>query len=250
MKDGDPEAPGGLRTPKPDLTEEQLAALEKLTESLPVPLRVFRDRGLLSDKRRFYLEEALRHRTRTLVTVLHGVDNPHNQAAVLRSSEALGIQEVHLTGVSAFRPSSRVTQNAHRWLDVTQYDGYSDAFDALRSRGFRLLAAAAGPASLSLFEIDFIEPHAIILGSESRGLPNEVITACDATFTIPLYGLSQSLNVSVAAALSLSWAVETRRRAWGKPGDLTTEELAELRQRFYRTAANRRLPANADDLLS
>ena len=235
-----PDRPGGLRTPKPDPSSGELRELEKLTDALPESLRAFRDQGILSAKRRFYIEEALKHRTRTLVAVLHGIYDPHNQAAVLRSAEALGIQEVHLTGISAFRPSGRVTQNAHRWLDVAKYDDFGEAFDILRARGFRLLAAAPGADARTLFDLDFSQPTAVVLGSESRGLPAEVIAACDERFAIPLYGFSQSLNVSVAAALALSWGVESRRRQWGSPGDLTAAELAELRERFYRTAARGR----------
>ncbi len=242
--DGTP-SPRGGRTPKPPPTEEQLAELERLTDGLPDELRAYRDRGLLNPVRRFRLEEAIRHRTRTLVPVLHGVHDPHNQAAVMRSCEALGLQEFHfIQSVSgrSLHASPRVTQNAHRWIDVVEHADFDAAQSTLRDRELVLVAAAFTDAALPLQAMDFTRPMALLFGNESKGLPREIIEACDGTFVIPLYGLSQSLTMSVAAAVTLTWAVETRRRAWGEPGDLTPEERMELRQRFYETALRGNLP--------
>ena len=105
-----------------------------------------------------------------------------------------------------------------------------------------LLAAAPNKQAVPLFQIDFTRPVALVFGSEPSGLPDELLAVCDGTFVIPMYGLSQSLNISVASAVSLAWAVETRRRAWGEPGDLTEEERMALRRRFYATAARGRSP--------
>jgi tRNA (guanosine-2'-O-)-methyltransferase len=242
--DGTP-SPRGGRTPKPPPTEDQLAELERLTDALPADLRAFRDRGLLNPIRRFRLEEALRHRTRTLVPILHGVHDPHNQAAVMRSCEALGLQEFHFIQSAEGRSlhaSPRVTQNAHRWIDVIEHDNFDAAQNTLRDRGLGLYAAAFTDAAIPLREMDFARPMAILFGNESKGLPSEIIEACDGTFVIPLYGLSQSLNISVAAAVTLTCAVEARRRAWGSPGDLTAEEQSELRRRFYDIALRGDLP--------
>jgi tRNA (guanosine-2'-O-)-methyltransferase len=217
--------------------------LEELTDNLPPELRAYRDQGLLSPQRRFYLEQALAHRTRTLATILAGTHDPHNQAAVMRTCESLGIQEVHLAlGDETFRPSPKVTQNAHRWLDVVSHPDFAAVADALRDRGFKIFAAALEDRAESLYEIDFTHPVAVVFGSEPTGLPENVLAACDGSFRIPMYGLSQSYNISVAAAITLSSAVESRRRAWGKPGDLDAEELMALRRRFYETAARGRTP--------
>jgi tRNA (guanosine-2'-O-)-methyltransferase len=242
--DGSP-APRSRRTLKPLPSAADLEALEALTDGLPEPLRAFRDRNILNPVRRFRLEEALRHRTRSLVVVLYSVDDPHNQAAVMRTSEALGLQEVHVVGkdqAAEFRPSPRVTQNAHRWLDVVAHPNFTAAEEHLRSRGFELLAAALGPDAKSVVDLDFTRSVALVFGNESEGLPREILHACDGTFTIPLYGLSQSLNISVAAAVTLSWAIESRRRAWGEPGDLEPKEKMRLRRRFYATAAHGNIP--------
>lgn len=238
-------APRARRTPKPDPTTDELAALERLTASLPAPLREFAARGLLSTKRRFYLEQAIRNRTRSLGVVLHGVHDPHNQAAVMRSCEAFGIQEMVVVAEAdePFRPSGRITQNAFRWLDLTPRADFESAANALRGRGLRLLAADLDGEPLAA--VDFARPTALVFGNESRGLPPEVVAACDGSFSIPMYGLSQSLNISVAAGVALHWAVEARRRALGESGDLDEAERAALRRRFYLQAAGAKVP---DDL--
>jgi tRNA (guanosine-2'-O-)-methyltransferase len=242
--DGTP-SPRGQRTPKPPPTEKQLAELERLTDELPEALRVYRDRDLLSPVRRFRLEEAIRNRTRSLVPVLHGVHDPHNQAAVMRTCEALGLQEFHFIRSArgrSLRVSARVTQNADRWIDVIEHTDFGNAESQFRNRGLALYAAAVEDQAVPLAEMDFTRPLAIFFGNESRGLPESIVEACDGTFVIPLYGLSQSLNVSVAAATTFTWAVEARRRAWGGPGDLSPAEQMELRHRFYETALRGHLP--------
>ena len=235
-------APRARRTPKPEPTAEELAELERLTDSLPAPLRAFRDRGLLSTRRRFYLEQAIRNRTRSLVVVLHGVHDPHNQAAVMRTCEALGIQEILVVSEAGepLRPSGRVTQNAFRWLDLSQPADFASAAAGLRRRGLRLLAASFDGEPLPA--IDFASPTALVFGNESRGLPGAVAAACDGSFSIPMYGLSQSLNVSVAAGVALHWAVEARRRLLGASGDLDAAGRAALRRRFYLQAAGNKVP--------
>jgi len=235
-------APRARRTPKPDPTPDELAELERLTDRLPAPLRAFRDRDLLSTKRRFYLEQAIRNRTRSLVAVLHGVHDPHNQAAVMRTCEALGILELVVVAEAGepFRPSGRVTQNAFRWLDLTPRPDFDSAAAALRVRGLRLLAASLDGEPLGT--VDFTQRTALVFGNESRGLPPPVLAACDCRFSIPMYGLSQSLNISVAAGVALHWAVEARRRVHGESGDLDETERAELRRRFYLQAAGAKMP--------
>jgi tRNA (guanosine-2'-O-)-methyltransferase len=246
--DGSP-ARRSRRTPLPPPSAAQLERLERLTDRLPADLRAYRDRGLLSPARRFRLEEVIRHRTRTLVSVLHGVHDPHNQAAVLRSCAAFGVHEVHVVAGDhpVLRPSPRVTQNAHRWLEVLEHADFATAARALRRRGLRLWAASLDDSAVAVHDIDFTAPTGLVFGNEAEGLSAEIASSCDGLFAIPLYGLSQSLNISVAAAVTLWWAIECRRRAWGEPGDLTAQGRLDLRRRFYRQAAGCKAPYELDD---
>ncbi|TNF82756.1 MAG: TrmH family RNA methyltransferase, partial [Acidobacteria bacterium] len=187
LKDGSP-AYRSTRTPKPAPPPESLAELEAMTDAFPPELRAYRDQHLLTPQRRFYLEQALGHRTRTLATILAGTHDPHNQAAVMRTCESLGIQEVHLAlGDETFRPSPKVTQNAHRWLDVVSHPDFATVVDSLHGRGFEIFAAALEDRAESLYEIDFTHPVAVVFGSEPNGLPAGIREACDGSFHIPMY---------------------------------------------------------------
>ncbi|MDF1563233.1 MAG: RNA methyltransferase [Deltaproteobacteria bacterium] len=241
--DGTP-VPRRTAVSRPKVPEEELEKLEALTDTLPEALQQFRALGIIGAERRYRIEEALRHRTRTLLPLLQGIHDPHNQAAVIRSSEALGIQEIHVVdSVKApFRPSPRVTQSTHRWTEVHVHPEPEVAVERLRARGFSVLATALRDDALPLHEVDFKRPTAVLLGNESTGLSEELVDAADGAVMIPIYGLAQSYNVSVAAALTLAAAVEQRRRAWGSPGDLDEASKALLRLRYYRSAAGRRVP--------
>ncbi len=237
--------------PRPDPPEGGLERLEAFTDTLPEALRAFRDLSLIGAERRFRFEEAISNRTRTLVPVLHGVHDPHHQAAVIRSAEALGVLEMHVieTAAAPFVPSERITQASDRWTETHFHEDPKAAFEALRARGFTILATALREDALPLHEVDFTRPTALLLGNESSGLPEEVVEAADGAVMIPIYGLAQSFNVSVAAALILAHAVDRRRAAWGSPGDLDEGQQASLRLRYYRKAAGRRIPPSLREAL-
>ncbi len=243
-------APDGVRAPRavpaarPEPDEAAREALERLTDSLPPPLRAFRDLGLIGPGRRWRLEEALRRRTRTLTLAIHGVHDPHNQAAVLRTAEAFGLQEVHVIRHAGthFEPARGVTKHADRWLDIVRHEDFQAALRQFHERGMQVLAAAVKEEATPFYDVDYCVPTAVVLGNEAEGLPHEVVEACDDAVVIPMYGLTQSLNISVAAAVIASHAVEARRRRHGSVGDLSGVEKMRLRIQWYRRAAGRRVP--------
>src|SRR5205823_323659 len=143
---------------------------------------------------------------------------PHNAGAALRSCDAFGIQQVHLVVVNQrFRTSVRVTQGCEKWLDVRRHASPDECVHALKDAGFRLFAAVPG-APLSVDEVDARTPLALAFGNEHLGLGPRLRERCDGEFSIPMYGASQSLNVSVSVAISLRAVAEARRRAVGRPG--------------------------------
>lgn len=231
--------PRQYRPDGPDLTDEEKAAFDAFTDTLPEPLRAFRDLNFLSDRRRHRIEEVIQARTRTLVVVLHGVHDPHNQAAVLRTCEAMGLQELHVVETPHAKLSRRVTQAAHKWTEVHRYPDFETCAKALRDRGFTLHAATLAEDAVSLESVDCLKPTALVLGNEALGLPDEVVAACDGAYLIPMTGFTQSLNISVAASMSIYEGLRQRRGAWGKTGDLTPGEIDRLRRTFYRRAAGR-----------
>jgi len=188
---------------------------------------------LLLDERRARIDEAAAARLGGLRVVIENLHDPHNGAAVLRSAEAFGIQRVDvIESVEPFRFSSEVTQGCEKWLDVVRHPTLADAVAALRADGFALYAAVPGTA-VTVEDLDFSRPAAVMIGNEHAGLTSAAIGAADVVFGIPMAGMTRSLNLSVASALIAERAAQSRRRAIGRPGDLDDAAVLALRARFY-----------------
>lgn len=188
---------------------------------------------VIGEARRARLDQVAASRLLGVVVVLEDLHDPHNGGAALRSCEAVGIGEVHvIQRVERFRTSSKVTQGCDKWLDVVQHSATAPCLDGLRDRGFALYAAIPG-ATTALEALDPLKPAAFLIGNEHAGLSDEARQRCDAEFTIPMHGFSESLNLSVATALVVYTHTTRRRQALGTPGDLDEAALTELRARYY-----------------
>lgn len=174
------------------------------------------------------LRKVVATRLKSVVAVCVNIQNPHNVAAILRTCEALGIFEVYVVEEDVpFRPALQVSQGAERWVRVLRFRRGEAVFAALRAQGFRILAATPA-GQLSAEELPGERPLALAFGNEVDGIPPNLLAQCDGTFRVPMWGLTESLNVSVAAGISLYFAVRARRQALGQPGDLTPAEQEAL----------------------
>ena len=200
------------------------------------------DAAFLLPERRERIDRAVAHRTRTLVVVLEAFCDPQNVNAVLRTSDAFGVQEVHVIEgpMKPYDRNKKISQNADKWLDVVRWKGTRPCLEALRGRGFAVYAAHLGEEARSLGELSFAGKVALVFGNESRGVSDEALALADARYVIPMRGFVQSLNVSVAAAVSLAHAVGRREAERGRHGDLDEVEAAALRERFYALAVRQR----------
>jgi tRNA (guanosine-2'-O-)-methyltransferase len=188
---------------------------------------------LLLDERRARIDAAVASRLGGLRVVIENLHDPHNGAAVLRSAEAFGVQRVDvIESDKPFRFSSTVTQGCEKWLDVVRHRTLAAALASLRADGFVCYAAVPGAPAV-LDDLDFARPAAVMVGNEHAGLSAAAIGAADARFAIPMYGMTRSLNLSVAAALVVERAATRRRRALGAAGDLAAGAQLALRARFY-----------------
>ena len=181
---------------------------------------------MLTEARRRRIAEVIAARSSSVVPVLEGLIDPHNVAAVLRSAEAFGLQEVHLIrGPLPFLASQRVAQGTQRWVDVVEHASAADCVSGLRARGYRVYVAAMDgdvpPDALAA-----LPRVAVVFGNEHAGVSDDLRELADGTYTIPMRGFVQSLNVSVAAALTMFAAMRDR------PGDLSGEQRLLLRARF------------------
>lgn len=196
----------------------------------------------LLPERKERIDRAVESRTRTLTVVLEAFCDPQNVNAVLRTCEAFGVQEIHVVEgpMKPYDRNRKISQNADKWLDVVRWKSSADCLAHLRSRGFAIYATWLGEGSRELGELSFAGPVALVFGNENRGVSPEALAGCDHAYAIPMRGLVQSLNVSVAAAVSLYHAVGRREAERGKHGDLGEAESRALRERFYLLAVKQR----------
>lgn len=158
--------------------------------------------------------------------VLDGLADPHNSSAVLRSADAFGIQTIHVVvGRHGFRASRGVSKGTHRWLDIVRYDDPESCGRRLKERGFAIYVAEMG-ASTAPEDLIRIPRLAVVFGNEHRGVSPAMRAQADGTFSIPMRGFVESLNVSVAAAITMRTLA-----AQGRPR-LPPLRAQELKARF------------------
>lgn len=198
--------------------------------------------GFLLPERKARIDEVVAGRTRTLTVVMEAFCDPQNVNAVVRTCEAFGIQDLHVVeGVmKPYDRNRKVSQNADKWLDVHRWKDTRTCLEHLRGLGFAVYATHLGPGSRGLSQLSFAGKAALVFGNEHRGVSDEALALADARYAIPMLGFVQSLNVSVAAAVSIAAAIERRVAERGRHGDLAEAEAAALRERFYVLAVKQR----------
>jgi tRNA (guanosine-2'-O-)-methyltransferase len=192
--------------------------------------------------RKARIDEVVASRTRTLTVVMEAFCDPQNVNAVLRTCEAFGVQEIHVVEgpMKPYDRNKKISQNADKWLDVRRWKTTAECLGHLHAEGFRLYATQLGEGTRPLADLSFAGKVALVFGNENRGVSDEALALADARYAIPMLGFVQSLNVSVAAAVSLFRAVERREAERGRHGDLAPEDAQALRERFYVLAVKQR----------
>lgn len=185
------------------------------------------------ERRAEKLRRALSLRQPDLTVVLENIHDPHNVSAILRSCDAVGVLRVELLyNVETFpRIGKKSSSSANKWLDCRRHTSVADCYACLRGEGFRVYATRLGEATTSLYDLDLSRPSALVFGNEHRGVSGEAAEMADGNFHIPMVGMIQSLNVSVAAAVSLYEAHRQRISAGTyRKTALGADELARLYQ--------------------
>jgi tRNA (guanosine-2'-O-)-methyltransferase len=159
----------------------------------------------------------LARRQPDLTVVIEDIHDPHNASAMLRSCDGVGVLGVHLVYNLEVPPRAafaRTTSgSAAKWVDIEFHDSVGSCYETLRHKGFSILATAVGPEATSIYDVDLARPVALVFGNEMRGLSEEAIALADICVAIPMMGMVQSLNVSVACAVCLYEAYRQRREA-------------------------------------
>lgn len=160
------------------------------------------------------IQSVLARRQPDLTVVMDGVHKPHNLNAIIRSCDAVGILEAHYIPVQGgYEPLNHYAKGAQKWVGTTEHACFADAANTLRQGGYQLLAAHLSDKAIDYREADYTRPTAIVLGEELRGISEQTAQAVDGHVVIPMMGMTESLNVSVAAAVILFEAQKQRLAA-------------------------------------
>jgi tRNA (guanosine-2'-O-)-methyltransferase len=160
----------------------------------------------MTNERRQRIEAVLSKRQNDLTVVLENVFDPHNISAVMRSCDAVGIQEIYVLNNKIPRHKkwgSRSSSSAEKWLTVHQYENAEECFAAIRNKYKTILTTHLVDDAVSLYAIDFSKSIALVFGNEHSGVSDEIRKMADGNFIIPQVGMIQSLNISVACAVTL-----------------------------------------------
>ena len=159
------------------------------------------------------LREVLTRRQFDLTVFMDNVHKPHNLAAIARSADAVGIYQMHAVSRQPLRLRMDAASGVGKWVEVISHTTLDAGVAHLRNHGFQLFAAHLSAAALDYRELDYTQPLAIVVGEELHGISEEAVAQCDGCVTIPMSGLVESLNVSVATALLLFEARRQREAA-------------------------------------
>lgn len=184
------------------------------------------------------IEVVLSKRQNDLTVVLENVFDPHNISAVMRSCDAVGVQEIYVLNTKIPRHKkwgARSSSSAAKWLTVHQFDDAAECFGALRKKYSTILTTHLATDAASLYELDLTSPVALVFGNEHAGVSEEIITMADGNFIIPQMGMIRSLNISVACAVSLYEAFRQKSSAGHyEQQKLKAEEYSTLFRQWER----------------
>ncbi|HEU4470409.1 MAG TPA: RNA methyltransferase [Flavisolibacter sp.] len=170
----------------------------------------------MTNERRERITAVLSKRQNDLTVVLENVFDPHNISAVMRSCDAVGIQEIYVLNTKIPRHKkwgARSSSSAAKWLTIHQFDSNEDCFARLRERYGTILTTHLSGDAVSLYQTDLTRSTALVFGNEHAGVSEEVRGLADGNFIIPQLGMIRSLNISVACAVSLYEAFRQKQAA-------------------------------------
>lgn len=170
----------------------------------------------MTDERREKLLKVLHQRQSDLAVVMENVQDPHNISAVMRTCDAVGIQDIYILNTKIPRHEkfgAKSSSSALKWLTIHEFDNAEKCFSALRKHYATILTTHLSGDAISLYEIDFTKSVALVFGNEHDGVSDEVRNLADGNFIIPQMGIIQSLNISVACAVSIYEAYRQKKNA-------------------------------------
>lgn len=185
------------------------------------------------------IRSVIRQSQPDLTVVLENIFDPLNISAVLRSCDAVGVREVFVVYTKNYLDKrglvlgKRTSGGTFKWIDVYVFEDLEECIRRVRERYGRILATSLGEKSDSLYSLDLSQPTALLFGNEDEGVSPAALALCDGNFLIPQVGFAESLNISVACAVTL-FEARRQREAKGFYGDKSKFTASEQQQLFDR----------------
>ena len=185
--------------------------------------------SFLTDERKQRFLDVLSLRTKYLTVAAEDVFQMHNASAMVRSCDVFGLQEVHLIeGRFGHRLDKNIAMGAQQWVDVVSHNSPAECVELLRGRGYMIVATVPSGNAMDLEDFEIDRKTALFFGTEKEGLSDVVLEKADASIRIPMMGFSESLNVSVSAAIIIQKIATDLRRS-NLPWPLSETEILEKR---------------------
>ena len=186
----------------------------------------------MTSERSERLNAVLAKRQPGITVVLENVSDPHNISAVMRTCDAIGIQDIYVLNTAIEKHKkwgAKSSSSAAKWLTVHQFTDVKACFDELRKHYKKIYTTHLSSDAVDLYDIDLTESVALVFGNEHAGVSNELIERCDGNFIIPQVGIIKSLNISVACAVTMYEAYRQRfiKGFYGEnnPNDASTKQI-------------------------
>ena len=184
----------------------------------------------MTDERRIKVDKLLNYRQNDFTVILENVFDPHNIAAVMRSCEAVGMMEIYI--IKSILPThkrwnDRSSASANKWLMVHTFEDVASCFEEVKKKYKNIFCTHLNEDAKSLYDLTLSEPTALVFGNEREGVSDEALSYCTGNFIIPQVGIIQSLNISVACAVSIYEAYRQKERA----GHFLEKKITENEQK-------------------
>lgn len=207
----------------------------------------------LTERRKELFQQVLAQRTRHFTVATEDVYQLHNTSAVMRTCDVFGIQDLHVVEERlGKRVDKEIAMGAQKWVSLKRYNSVTDCIKNLKDSGYQIIATTPHNSSTLLHQFDVSKKSAFFFGKESYGLSETVMEAADGFLKIPMYGFTESLNISVSAAIILQSVVSKLKQSatdwrlseeekfqiemeWMKKTIKSSEEIIE---RYYRENPN------------
>ncbi len=201
--------------------------------------------NFISPERIARFSEVLEERTKFITVALEDVFQLHNTSAVIRSCEVFGIQEAHvIEGRFEKRLDKNIAMGAQQWVDVYRYRNTKTCIQKLRDDGYQIIATVPSISATSLEDFEIDKKTALFFGTEKEGLSDEVLQSSDGLLRIPMFGFTESLNISVSAAILLH-QLSTKLRKADLPWRLSEREKLKIRLEWTKKSIK-----SIDDILN